>query len=62
MPGVVLVDPGRDPASALSAAIPAALTLDRVATARAAAAAFSHERRIDRVEAQLRGLPVGAAS
>ncbi|MEH6821198.1 glycosyltransferase [Dietzia psychralcaliphila] len=60
-PGVVLVDPGRDPASALSAAIPAALTLDRVATARAAAAAFSHERRIDRVEAQLRGLPVGAA-
>ena len=61
-PGVVLVDPGRDPASALSAAIPAALTLDRVATARAAAAAFSHDARIDLLEARLRGLLVGAAS
>ncbi|PAY22857.1 sugar transferase [Dietzia natronolimnaea] len=60
-PGVVLVDPGRDPASALAAAVPVALTFDRVATARAAAAAFSHERRIDRVEARLRALPIGVA-
>ena len=61
-PGVVLVEPDRNPAAGLAAAIPAALTLDRVATARAAAATFSHVSRIDRVEAQLRGLPVGAAS
>ncbi|MCY1658855.1 glycosyltransferase [Dietzia sp. SL131] len=61
-PGVVLVEPGRDPASALAAGIPAALTLDRAATARAAAAAFSHDARIDLLEARLRGLLVGAAS
>ncbi|MDV7999916.1 glycosyltransferase [Rhodococcus sp. IEGM 1408] len=61
-PGVVLVEPGRDPASGLAAAIPTALTRDRAATARAAAATFSHETRIDRVEARLRGLLVGAAS
>lgn len=61
-PGVVLVEPGRDPASALAAGIPAALTLDRAATARAAAAAFSHDARIDQLEARLRGLLVGAAS
>ena len=60
-PGVALVRPGRDPASALAAAIPVALPFNRRATARAAAARFSHEARIDRVEAQLRGLPVGAA-
>ena len=61
-PGVALVKPGHDPASALAAAIPAALTFNRLATARAAAAKFSHKARIDRVEAQLRGLLVGAAS
>ena len=61
-PGVILVEPSSDPVSALAAAVPAALTFDRTATARAAAAAFSHENRIDRVEAQLRGLLVGAAS
>lgn len=59
-PGVVLVKNDDDPVSALAAAVPAALTFDRAATARAAAAAFSHENRIDRVEAQLRGLLVGA--
>ncbi|OAV79006.1 glycosyltransferase [Dietzia sp. 111N12-1] len=61
-PGVVLVEPGRDPSSALAAGIPAALTLNRAATARAAAAAFSHDARIDQLEARLRGLLVGAAS
>lgn len=61
-PGVVLVEPGRDPASALAAAIPGALTRDRVTTARAAAAAFSHDARIDSLEERLRGLLVGAAS
>lgn len=61
-PGVVLVEPGADPASALAAAIPVALTLDRVATAQSAAAAFSHDTRIDRIESRLRGLLVGAAS
>lgn len=60
-PGVVLVNPGPDPASALAAGIPAALTMDRAATARAAAAAFSHDARINSLEARLRGLPVGAA-
>ena len=60
-PGVVLVKPGPDPTSALAAGIPAALTMDRTATARAAAAAFSHDARIDSLEARLRGLPVGAA-
>lgn len=59
-PGVVLVKPGPDPATALAAGIPAALTMDRTATARAAAAAFSHDARIDSLEARLRGLPVGA--
>lgn len=61
-PGVVLVEPGSDPASALAAGIPAALTFDRAATARAAAAAFSHDARIDSLEARLRGLLVGVAS
>ncbi|UVE93866.1 glycosyltransferase [Dietzia sp. B32] len=61
-PGVVLVEPGRDPASALAAGIPAALTFDRVTIARAAAAAFSHDARIDSLETLLRGLLVGAAS
>ena len=60
-PGVVLVKPGPDPTSALAAGIPAALTMDRTATARAAAAAFSHDARIDSLEARLRGQPVGAA-
>ena len=61
-PGVVLVEPEGDLAARLAAAIPAALTFDRAATARAAAARFSHVTRMDRVEAQLRGLPVGAAT
>ncbi|OAH63501.1 glycosyltransferase [Dietzia cinnamea] len=61
-PGVILVDPGDDPASALAAGIPAALTLDRAATARAAAAAFSHDARIDALEERLRALLVGVAS
>ena len=61
-PGVVLVEPGRDPVSALAAAIPAALTLDRHVTARAAAAAFSHDARIDSLETRLRGLMVGVPS
>lgn len=61
-PGVILVDPGLDPAAALAAAIPAALTLDRESTARAAAAAFSHEARMARLETHLRAVPVGVAS
>ena len=61
-PGVILVEAGRGPGPGVAAAIPAALTLDRVATARAAAAAFSHEARIDRLEGHLRDLLVGAAS
>ena len=61
-PGVILVDPGDDPASALAAGIPAALTLDRAATARAAAAAFSHDARIDALEERLRALLMGVAS
>ncbi|MGN0100823.1 MAG: glycosyltransferase [Dietzia sp.] len=61
-PGVILVDPGDDPAAALAAGIPAALTLDRAATARAAAAAFSHDARIDALEERLRSLMVGAAT
>lgn len=61
-PGMILVDPGDDPASALAAGIPAALTLDRAATARAAAAAFSHDARIDALEERLRALLVGVAS
>jgi glycosyltransferase involved in cell wall biosynthesis len=61
-PGVILVEPTPDPAAALAAAVPAALTLDRVATARAARAAFSHDARIDRLERALRRSPVGVAS
>jgi len=61
-PGVILVEPGDDPAAALAAGIPAALTLDRAATARAAAAAFSHEARVDTLERRLRDLLVGVAS
>ena len=61
-PGVVLVEPGPDAASALAAGIPAALALDRADTARAAAAAFSHDVRVDRLESLLRDLLVGAPS
>lgn len=60
--GVVLVEPGPDPATALAAAVPAALIPDRAAISRAAAAAFSHEARIDRVEAMLRELLAGVPS
>ena len=60
-PGVILVDPGDDPAAALAAGIPAALTLDRASTARAAAAAFSHEARVDTLEQLLRELLVGVS-
>ena len=58
-PGVVLVEPGTDPVSALVAGIPAALAMDRSATARAAARAFSHDTRVDALESRLRGLLVG---
>lgn len=58
-PGVVLVEPGPDPVAALAAGIPAALALDRASTARAAAAAFSHDARIDALESRLRSLRVG---
>lgn len=61
-PGVVLVEPGPDPVSALAAGIPAALAMDRCATARAAAAAFSHDTRMDSLEAHVRGLMVGVAA